>query len=168
VGGVAAIFIQLLIYTPLANRLGLTRMINVGLLLGIPLFAVFPTLKYLAPPYLETLKPWQLKIIIYSLFCVHTFASECMFSAIMTMICNSVPNRLLGCANGISQSVVGLLRGIGPFAGASLFQWTLQPHHSFPINHYLVFFILECCLLGVAVINVRLAPESLDHPFRGK
>jgi hypothetical protein len=35
-------------------------------------------------------------------FIVHCFCGEIMFAAVMTFICNSVPNELLGSVNGLS------------------------------------------------------------------
>lgn len=57
----------------------------------------------------------QMWLLIITIYIIRTFVGQLMFCAVMNLINNSVDVYNMGAANGLGQSLVALLRAIGPY-----------------------------------------------------
>jgi len=158
INGVAAVLVQLLIFYPIATKLGFVRLYRLGLFLGLLLFANFPALHYVA----------HNKILLWACVSVTTIikvlAGQFAFSAVTAMVSNSCSLTQVGSINGFAQSLVALMRAFSPAIAGNLLAWGFSSGNGYPLNQFFVFIMIS---LGMAIsLSVTIfLPRSLDYPY---
>eukprot|EP00479_Gromia_sphaerica_P002771 TRINITY_DN13248_c0_g1_i1.p1 TRINITY_DN13248_c0_g1~~TRINITY_DN13248_c0_g1_i1.p1 ORF type:complete len:151 (+),score=27.00 TRINITY_DN13248_c0_g1_i1:329-781(+) len=108
---------------------------------------------------------------IIMLVFVQVLVAACMASLLTScfiLVGNSVTRQVMGTANGISQALSSLFRGIGPSLFGWLFGISFQNEQdngsgSYFFNRYLPFYILGI-LACVSVLVSLLMPPEYNHP----
>jgi len=162
IGGVAVVTIQLFVYKRIAKKLGLIKTFRLGIFIIIPLFLLLPTVN-LVTPGVSGLPSWVFWTYLISIWILRQFSGQLSFSAVMNMITNSVDCSNMGAANGLGQSLVALLRGIGPVLAGFLFSWSTTNGLPFPMNIYFMFFIEAVLSIGILIFTLGL-PLKINKP----
>ncbi|KAF7986425.1 hypothetical protein HWV62_31167 [Athelia sp. TMB] len=165
---------QSIFFSRIITRWGVKILLMSGMAAFVPLFAMFPLIHSMAwrwgmSPTVWVLIALQIVVAIImdmsygSLFCVRewtinltvlVFIAGCIFIYISA----AAPNkRSLGATNGIAQTVVSVVRAIGPAASTSLF--ALSVKHNL-LGGYAVYLILAV-LSGMSLIVVARMPREL-------
>lgn len=163
VGSLSIVVIQLGLYGPMARRLGLINTFKWGTLAAVPIFVAFPLVNYFHPDvsaWSSMFLMWSFIILIYI---VRTFVGQLMFCAVMNLINNSVDVYNMGAANGLGQSLVALLRAIGPYFSSVMFAWSMTSGMVFPFNFYFVFVLMSVITVFILGLSFLLQP-SLNTP----
>ena len=163
---------QVLIYPPLARRLGPLGMYRLSILVSAPVFACFPTLTLVIENQQDAILDdgnahdfhelvlWLLLLLLVS---VRTFLAVTSFTSSIIMISNCVTPEYLGSVNGLGQMTASGFRALGPFMAGSLWTWSVANGLDFPFNHHFVFLIAAAiCLVGF--ILALFLPSSVNAP----
>lgn len=156
--GGMAVFTQLILFYPIATRLGFVRLFRLGLLMGALLFFNYPMLNL----FLSNRVGLWAGISFLTLCKVLT--GQFAFSAATAIISNSCPLTQVGAINGFAQSLVGLLRAFSPAIAGNVLAWGFTNSYGFPLNQYLVFILMSLFLTVGLAMAMRL-PRSLDYPY---
>ncbi|KAH9855870.1 MFS general substrate transporter [Lenzites betulinus] len=149
--------LQALVFAPLVSWLGARRVFRQGLLMFVPLFALFPVMSLWAKRYGMTGVLWALVVLQQVLLVVMDMAYGAIFIFIRFA---TTDDRLLGATNGVSQVTASVMRAIGPAAATSLFAASLE--HGW-LGGYAVYLVLvgaTCVLFGVSAYLPRDMWES--------
>jgi hypothetical protein len=65
--------------------------------------------------------------------------------------------------NGLGQSLVALLRGIGPYLAATALAWSFENGLPFPLNRFFMFVVAALFSLLSLAMTIRL-PQALNRP----
>ena len=145
-------------YKRFVRHAGLSLVFTVATFSNAAFYATFPSLEGLNG------QPLWARWACYGLFAFFwNFFSQCAFSSIMTLITNSVEPRLMGSANGVSQSMVSLGRIVGTVSMSSLLAWSLNNGLPFPLNQYLPFYVLAATLFTASFLSL-FVPRSVNAP----
>ncbi|KAF7986456.1 hypothetical protein HWV62_31229 [Athelia sp. TMB] len=137
---------QSIFFSRIITRWGVKNLLMSGMAAFVPLFAMFPLIHSMA-------WRWGMSPIVWVLI-----ALQIVVAIIMDMSYAAAPNkRSLGATNGIAQTVVSVVRAIGPAASTSLF--ALSVKHNL-LGGYAVYLILAV-LSGVSLIVVARMPREL-------
>eukprot|EP01052_Picozoa_sp_SAG31_P003322 SAG31_NODE_126_length_23665_cov_6.178987_17_plen_173_part_00 len=156
VAGIAVIVAQLLLYPQLAK---------LGLRLSSLLICVLQMPFQLAVPYCGTFDDGNLRYGV-------TVAIMCLKCAFIEMFCTSgalmINNVVLpdqrGALSGLSATLCGPMRVLGPLLTSPLFAWSLTNGLGFPLDRSLIFLLLAGAE-AIAVVFVWLLPKSIDVPL---
>jgi MFS family permease len=157
VSGGTSIAFQLFFYKAIVNHFGLVLTYRAGLFL-VPLFNCMFPLCHLF--YGNSVAMW---FALISVFCLQTCANQCVFSSVFALISNSCYRDRMGQVNGVSQSLVALMRAVAPITAGWLFAWSIEQDHSFPFDvwfNFLLQLVFHMCILGSSV----LFSTSLNKP----
>ncbi|KAI0740956.1 MFS general substrate transporter [Earliella scabrosa] len=116
--------LQALLFSKTIDRWGAKRVFQVGMLVLIPMYTLFPTMSAYAKAHggLSAVV-WALLSLQMLLFVVMDSA----FGASYIFVSSSAPdNRCLGAVNGIAQLIGSVTRAIGPAVSTSLFATSLE------------------------------------------
>lgn len=156
--GIGSVGVLLTIYSPLANRLGMLWSYRVGLALTIPYAIMWPLCGLFQG---NDLAVWGWIVVVCV---VRGLAYQLGFAAVMALITNSVPVAHMGSAHGLGQSLVALMRTLGPLGAGFVFAWSVkEPVRSFPFNQYFLFFLVALFMCLILLFSLLLK-RSLDHP----
>ncbi|KIM84964.1 hypothetical protein PILCRDRAFT_779480 [Piloderma croceum F 1598] len=144
---------QAFFFAKIIKRLGAKNLFIAGMSSFIPIFLLFPVMNLLAlrwgvSPIVWALVACQLAVVI---------VMDMSYATIFIYITSAAPNkRSLGATNGMGQTVVSILRAIGPAMSSSLFALSLE--HNL-MGGYAVYFVLVV-ISGIALLlAVRLPRE---------
>eukprot|EP00026_Physarum_polycephalum_P005000 Phypoly_transcript_05026.p1 GENE.Phypoly_transcript_05026~~Phypoly_transcript_05026.p1 ORF type:complete len:610 (+),score=97.64 Phypoly_transcript_05026:206-2035(+) len=158
INGVSAVLIQLVIFYPVATRLGFVRLYRLGLIIGILLFANYPALHYAVGN----------KILLWFFVAASTItkvlAGQFAFSAVTAMVSNTCSLTQVGSINGFAQSLVALLRAFSPAIAGNLLAWGFSNGYPYPLNQFFVFIMMSVGM-GVSLAVTALLPRTLDYPY---
>lgn len=158
INGLSAVLIQLVIFYPLATRLGFVRLFRLGLFMGTIIFVNYPSTHF----FLGN------KVTLWASLATITFLKVCVgqfsFSAVSAMISNTTPLSQVGTINGFAMSCVALPRAFSPAIAGNLLAWGFSNGLGFPFNQYLIFVVISCSLGIAFLLSLRL-PRSLDYPL---
>lgn len=158
INGVSAVVIQLVIFYPLATRLGFVRLYRLGLFMGAVIFVNYPSLHFFLG---NKIGLWAaISVITFLKVCTGQFA----FSAVTAIISNTCPLTQVGAINGFAMSLVAFPRAFSPAVAGNLLAWGFSNGHGFPLNQYLIFIVISCCM-GTSFLLATRLPRSLDYPF---
>jgi len=156
--GISAVILQLVIFYPLATRLGFVRLYRLGLAMGALAFFNFPSLHF----FLGN------KVLLWAGLAVSTFIKVCVgqfaFSSASAIISNSCPLTQVGAINGFAQSLVAFPRAFSPALAGNLLAWGFSNGIGFPFNQYLIFIAISVFMATSLLITFRL-PRTLDYPY---
>ncbi|KAH3760361.1 transporter, major facilitator subfamily protein [Pelomyxa schiedti] len=158
VGGLSMVITQLFFYKRIANRLKLLWTNRFGSLGIAPVVFALPFCSLLVP--INTAAVWT-AIISYLL--IYQFFRQCVISAVVTLLTNSVGDKDMGTANGIGQSLVALTRGFSPAIFPPLLAWSFS-NTVFPIDYHFPF-VLLACLSAVTALLTCWVPTTVNLPF---
>jgi len=158
IAGVSTILMQMFIFHRIATRFGLIHTFFFGQCLMVPILMFIPCI--------NLLEPYGYVVVWFSLalaVSLRQVSTQCCFSSVMALITNSVHYGDIGAVNGLGQSLVALLRAIGPAFGASLLSWSFTNGLRFPFNHFFIF-ILSLVISTIPTIMCMRLPEELNVP----
>ncbi|KIM39394.1 hypothetical protein M413DRAFT_198759 [Hebeloma cylindrosporum] len=141
---------QVFFFAQMNDRWGSKTVFFWGIASGIPAFALFPVINYLALHQGYSTAVWIAVGLQIALSIILCFS----FGAVFIFIANASPNRAsLGATNGISQMSVSIMRAVGPAAANSLFSISMAKGY---FGGYLVYYILILVVCGSLVIASML------------
>ncbi|KIM36642.1 hypothetical protein M413DRAFT_448986 [Hebeloma cylindrosporum] len=144
---------QVFFFARINDHWGSKRVFFCGIASGIPVFASFPVINYLARHYGYSTTLW----IAVGFQIVISLGLSLSYGAIFIFIANASPNRAsIGATNGVSQMTVSIMRAIGPAAANSLFSVSMDKGY---LGGYLVYYIL----LFVVCISLVIASMLPRH-----
>jgi len=156
--GVSAVVIQLVIFYPIATKLGFVRLFRLGLFMGMLVFFNYPSLHFLLG---NSAALWVgTGVITFTKVCVGQFS----FSAVTAIISNACPLTQVGAINGFAQSLVAFPRAFSPAIAGNLLAWGFSNGLGFPFNQYLIFILISLSL-GISFLLALRLPRSLDYPY---
>ena len=149
--GLMLILTQQFIFAPLVNRLGTTRLIQIGCVpASIVLF--FPLLELVESKAVL----WALMILF---FCIRSLGIVFIMPSLNLLVNLAAPPQHIGQVNGLNSTIAALSRGCGPFILTSMFAWSLSNGMSFPFNYFFGFIVVE--LLLVVMLNISIFVPNL-------
>ncbi|KAI9492746.1 major facilitator superfamily domain-containing protein [Zychaea mexicana] len=123
VAGVQQLFCQFVLYPRINRHVSTLPITRIALCLFFPVYIVFPELTTLQN-WLGTAvssaaaQIWLFRCAYMSLLFVRYFASCLAFTSMMILVSNSADPTILGTVNGICQSCLSLVRGLGKISSA--------------------------------------------------
>ena len=160
VTGTMNLLVLLLIYVPVARRLGVLETYRLGHLIGMPVVALlFPLLSHITSPVGQW---FYIALCCFGL----ALAGQFTFSSVFALVANSVHPDSMGAVNGWGQMLVAFFRMLAPMVAGPLYYWSVNPVtglRSFPFNYALVFWVVAGCWAALFATSY-LFPLSLDAP----
>jgi MFS family permease len=141
--GALTIVFQLLVYPILSKQWTPYRIYQVTLPLFLIIWIGIPSLVYIA-------REPSRKYLISSLTILmglRRFAIVATYTSMNILITHAATEKTMGVVNGLAQTVVSLIRGIGPIIGGSMWSWSITHSAGF-LSYYTVYLLL--CLLTIA------------------
>lgn len=160
--------LQALLFARAVRRWGPKRVYQAGLLMFIPMYALFPVMSTYAKAHGVTPVVWVLVFVQMVLLVIMDLAfGECYAvgvfeqysegigsGAIFIFVSSSAPDsRCLGAVNGVAQFVASVTRAIGPAASTSLFATSLERNW---LGGYAVYLILVVFSVGLFFVSISL------------
>lgn len=145
---------QIFIYPPVAEHIGVLRMLSFTSLVYGVLAIFIPTIVYF--PLAST---GSRILLVLTLSLINTLG-QWILVTLFALINNSATSATLATVNAVAQSCASLGRAIGPFVGASIFAWTERNQLSWPLNFAFTWNLIGISSLTVAVMGLIL-PNSL-------
>ena len=142
---VISMIFQITLYPPLESRFSALGLFQCSLAICTLAHPVLPLLHRLLSD------PWLLWILLMLVLGIRSCATGVAFTAAMIMINSSAPPNALGSMNGVAQMAVSAVRSFAPPLCGSLFAWSLNSSHSFPIDYNLVFLLISASFAGAFV-----------------
>jgi len=159
--GVCSTCLQLTLYPYLVGQLGALRMHRLGtLLLALSIFLLpMVTLS-------NSLDCWDCTwVLIVACILFETVAATWSLISVFVLISNSCYSHQRATVNGIGQTFASIGRLSGPYLGSYLFAWSNTNGLDWPLNYYLVFYVL--CAICIANYNYTLSlPRSIQRRRR--
>ncbi|GAM28807.1 hypothetical protein SAMD00019534_119830 [Acytostelium subglobosum LB1] len=168
--GFFALFIQLLVFAPLAKRFGLLTCFKGSLLIALPSWLALPELTRLISVHVDPTNPaivtadhptafW---VLMFPAYLFQSFANEVGFIAVIVIVSNSALPKDMALVNSMSQSLVAFGRSIGPLLGTSILSLTLSHSLPYPLDQHFIFVVLFLLTLAIFGISFML-PQSLNY-----
>lgn len=148
-GGAMVVF-QLGVYHRLANRFGARVCFSAGLLISIPIMLAMSILDRVAEQ--SHTSALAAAVVLNSLYMCSILAP---YTAVFTLITESVAPENLGAVNGLGQSLVAGMRALGPVTGSVMVAWSFN-NGGLPApfdSHWLFVF---CSLLSLVPVSLHL------------
>jgi len=143
-------------FAKIVKRWGAKNLFITGMSSFLPIFLLFPVMNLLA-------RQWGLSPIVWmAVACqiVLAMIMDMAYASIFMFITSAAPNRRsLGATNGMGQTVVSVLRALGPALSTSLFALSLE--HNL-VGGYAVYLIL----LVISGLSLPLAVRLPKEPWR--
>ncbi|THH19232.1 hypothetical protein EW146_g1881 [Bondarzewia mesenterica] len=138
---------QGLYFSKIVRYLGPRRLFMIGMGSFIPLFALFPIINFLARRVGFSLPVWSVLAVQLAIMVVMDMSYGCIF----LYITSASPNkRSLGATNGFAQTVISVVRTIGPAMSTSLFALTIERHMLWGYGVYIILILITLVSLLVA------------------
>ncbi|RYH00723.1 MFS transporter, partial [archaeon] len=159
--GVGSILLQVLVYPWLAERSGVLMMFKMAL--------VMLMVGSICTPLLSTLNPLQcstcnyLALVFIQLLMI--VSSNWAFVSLFVLISNSSYRSQRATVNSIGQTCASLGRLVGPVLGANVFAWSENNQQGWPLNFYLVFYLVCLCCVW-SYVWVGKLPRSIERRKR--
>eukprot|EP01028_Stygiella_incarcerata_P007102 TRINITY_DN28_c0_g2_i1.p1 TRINITY_DN28_c0_g2~~TRINITY_DN28_c0_g2_i1.p1 ORF type:complete len:645 (+),score=196.22 TRINITY_DN28_c0_g2_i1:138-2072(+) len=140
-GAVVMFFGQGIFYLPIVKRLGVVITSRVGMVLMVPLFALFPCIVFAVG---KTLFVWG----AIGLFMALRAISDVFLYSTLNVIIGQAPEPLVrGRVSGIAHSTMSLMQAVGPFGGCAYFSIVI-------VMNYSVF--VRLCFIFVVFVLIAL------------
>lgn len=148
---------QGLFFSRIIERSGPKRLFMTGMASFVPIFALFPASNLLARRLGLSLPVWLTLAIQLATMVVMDMSYGCIF----IYITSASPNkRSLGATNGFAQTVISVVRTIGPAMSTSLFALTTERHI---LGGYGVYIILMIITAGSLLVAAHLPHGAWKH-----
>ncbi|KZP23803.1 MFS general substrate transporter [Athelia psychrophila] len=144
---------QFLFFSKIISRWGVKALLMTAMTAFMPLFAMFPLIHYMAWQWGMTPIVWVGIALQIAIAIVMDMAYGCVFIYLSA----AAPNRRsLGATNGMAQTVVSIVRAVGPAVSTSLFAVSVK--HNL-LGGYAVYLIL-IVLSGMSLFVVVRMPKK--------
>ncbi|EFA78584.1 hypothetical protein PPL_09236 [Heterostelium album PN500] len=168
--GFFALFVQLLVFAPLAKRFGLIKCFKAALLIALPSWILLPELTRLVKQYPDPTDPTKIItehppifwVLLFPAYLFQSFANEVGFIAVIVIVSNSALPKDMALVNSISQSLVAFGRSIGPLLGTSVLSLSLSHSLPYPFDQHLIFVIIFLLTCVIFAMSFSL-PQTLNH-----
>ncbi|KAJ9061276.1 hypothetical protein DSO57_1022190 [Entomophthora muscae] len=158
--GEVLVFIQMLLFVRIQERVGTLNLLCGAYLLYIPLYSAMPLVRTMLVSNHPRLA-WGLLLLLNS---VKTFCVVVGFTTTNILLPESCPNKAsLGKINGISNSLGSLMRGIGPYICGVVYSWSLSNHLPFPFDYHFTFFLISTMSLVTLMITKLITPAMVQY-----
>ncbi|KAI0767188.1 MFS general substrate transporter [Fomes fomentarius] len=142
--------LQALLFARAVRRWGPKQVYQAGMLMFIPMYALFPVMSIYAKVHGVTPAVWVLVFVQMVLLVIMDLA----YGAIFIFVSSSAPDsRCLGAVNGVAQFVASVTRAIGPGVSTSLFATSLERNW---LGGYAVYLILVTFSFGLFFVSISL------------
>ena len=91
---------------------------------------------------------------------INVSGGSILFVCVMCYVNNSVPNRFVGKANGISQSLAALSRAIGPPLAGAVWSWSYSLEGNFSVFYA---YSLGAIAYGLAMVGTYFKIDDADQ-----
>lgn len=157
ISGVAMLLFNTFCTHRVLNRFGLLHGFRIGAIVMVPLFPLFPQISRLATwPAVS----WCLVALGFTMRYV---SSQLSFTSVNILVNNSVTARSMGKINGISQSVVALMRACAPLLIGSVFALSVSVSVPLVFDVHFAFYLLSAVHAAMFLLTIGL-PETLNAP----
>ena len=164
VNAVALLVFQTAAYPRLAAQHGCTKLVMQALVHFGAANALLPCVGWLAPAGLDTCDggslgwtPWVGFALVTTWM---TLARVCAFTTIFVLIGNSALPDERGTVNGAAQTLVALVRVVGPVVGGRIFEWSVSSLRPWPLNSALSWYLIALMTVGTHHWCTRLPPGA--------
>ncbi|KAJ6617519.1 MFS general substrate transporter [Mycena sp. CBHHK59/15] len=145
---------QATIFAPIYNRFGTKRIFVTSVLTFIPMFALFPLMNLSARHGGVNTVTWAELTLQMVLYVIMDMGFSCAFIYVRSA---APSKRSLGATNGIAQTSISVVRGIGPVASTSLFAVSLEINL---IGGWLVYVVLVV-VSALALVATTYLPTTI-------
>ncbi|KAK6190747.1 hypothetical protein SNE40_002543 [Patella caerulea] len=153
------LLIQLFIYPPIVNKLGIKMAFIVFNIVIIIAVQILPVLHLM---YDKKIELWMLLILI---LLAEKLGVNCCFSGSSLLINNSCEPKLVGVVNGMAMTFTAIARTLAPTVGGSLFAWSVgygSQHIGAPFDVNLSFIFFGLVFMLSCLMCIFL-PKSLNE-----
>eukprot|EP01031_Cornospumella_fuschlensis_P036266 gene36266-43994_t len=159
--GIGSILLQVFVYPWLAERSGVLKMFKMALVMLMIGSISTPMLSVLIPLHCPTCNYVGL-VAIQLLMIV---SSNWAFVSLFVLISNAAYRSQRATVNSIGQTCASLGRLVGPVLGANVFAWSENNDQGWPLNFYLVFYLVCLCCVW-SFLWVGKLPRSIERRKR--
>ncbi|KAJ7612121.1 member of major facilitator superfamily multidrug-resistance, DHA1 sub-family [Roridomyces roridus] len=153
--GILTAFTQVFFFARVNNFLGSRMTAVLGIACGIPTFAAFPLMNYVAQKQ-GGVTVWVILIALLQI--AITIGLEFAYGGVFIYLASAAPSRSsIGATNGLSQLSVSLMRTVGPGLANSLFSLSIEKQL---LGGWLVYYVLMG-VTGVAVWVAMQLPKKV-------
>lgn len=162
-GGLVLVPWALLGYPPLSKKLGVVRVLRLGLWHTAPLAILTPASSLFAGAQLPS------QALMFAALGFKAIAATNAFTSCLILVNAAAPEGSLGKVNGVGQSIASLVRAAGPALGGLAWAWSLQlaalPAWPAWLPHqYLPFVLVALLAMGTDLVyrSFRLPGEGQE------
>eukprot|EP00850_Spirogloea_muscicola_P015992 SM000127S26608 [mRNA] locus=s127:10752:14375:+ [translate_table: standard] len=154
-GGVVLFLYTLLLFPPVARRLGPLRCFRYGILASVPLWVAFPATSSLSGyPFLQV-------VLLLLVTALRSIAACTAFTGVLVLVSNSATATNMGAVTGLSMSLCSFFRAVGPAFGGVV--WSVSSQQTFPLHQYLAWLVVAAATSLTYTASFALSP-SLNEP----
>jgi MFS family permease len=146
---------QLIVYPLMTKRWSPYKLYQVTLPIFLFVWAALPSLVYIAKDPLRQYLVPALTILMG----LRRFAIVTTFTSMNIMITQAATDKTMGLVNGLAQTVISLVRGIGPIIGGSMWSWSVEHSDGF-LSYYMVYFFLQLLTISGLIQSFFIEPEQ--------
>ncbi len=157
VSGFVIGFLQITVMALILRKVGAVWAFRLAALIVLPFFPFYPEISYLAES--NRVIMWM---VLIALFFIRFSCTECMYTCTNLMMNNVVHASSRGRLNGLSQSMISIMRALGPAGGAALF--SLSNFLPFPFDIHLSFILFSVSFFIIFLVGM-LMPKSANEPM---
>jgi hypothetical protein len=157
VSGFVIGFLQITVMALILRKCGALWAFRFAALIVFPSFPFYPEISLLANG--NRVLMWLLLILV---FFIRFSCTECMYTCTNLMMNNAVTASSRGKLNGLSQSLISIMRAIGPAGGAALFSYSnFLP---FPFDIHLSFILFSLSFVFIFTLSLGM-PKTINDPL---
>lgn len=163
-GSVQLLF-NLLLYPIIARRFGFVKSFWMGAIASAAIYSIYPTIALIPLPQKGDIFSYvRFWFVLGTVALIKQCSAQLGFSAVMTMISNSVFPETMGSANGLGQSLVAFTRMLAPFTSAAVLALSMSSGMPFPFNRgRLAWWVVSTSCVIIFAFSTKL-PFSLNKP----
>ncbi|KAI0767187.1 MFS general substrate transporter [Fomes fomentarius] len=149
---------QFLFFAKAVAVWGPKRLVQFGMSMFIPIFALFPFISLYAKAHSVDIVVWAMILSQLAMLVLVDLA----YGSIFIYVSSSAPNnRSLGAVNGMAQIIASVVRAVGPAASTSLFATSLELNWMGGYAVYVFFVVFTAvCLLVTRPLPPRMWPKA--------
>jgi len=152
--GISSGIIQWLFFVPMHDWLGAKTLFVASVSLCLPMIALFPAINAVARVYGLSYFVWFLVGLQMTLMIFASFA----FAITIMYIGAATPNKAsLGATNGIAQTIVSVMRAVGPATVNSAYSLSIEEHI---LGGYFAYWVMVA-MVGLTLWAGYLLPKKL-------
>lgn len=159
--GPITIFFQLVVYPYLTHQNGVLKTFRIGVIIFAVAAGLIPVVTMRRDPHINIVQ-W---IYMVLMFTAMNIGAQFALISVFVMINNACYSHQRGTVNGIGQTFASTGRLLGPYVGASIFAWSANNGHGWPIDYSLVWNLIGLMAIYISCLSCKL-PKKIQRRKR--